>query len=657
MRLFISLVLLFISIISFSQSKKIDSLNQELAKTTVMTEKIDILNKISSSYSRINQDSSLLYSKKALNYSLIIKDTFRIANSKQYIGDAYYTQGKYELSQKILEEAIFLYSIKNDSFCNLNRAVTLSNLSKVQRSKGDFNNALNNLIIARKIYRNYNDKPREAYVLNRLGSLNILLEQYNKSIKYYNYALIIMLEEENKQAISALYTNIGNTYSHMAENETSTTKRIALCKKAESYYLKALPIKKEIHDKKGEGICLENIGQNYSRMKKYKLAENYLFQSIKLYKETNNLNLLYNAYYILALNYKNNNEYLKAQKYAEQIFNSEETGKFKPDKILKLNNHYLLTQIYIHQNNKATFHLKKYIELKDSIYNKELIKSVNESEIKYQTELKETENQMLQQENDIQKLQIQKSEIQKYILFISFLLAFFAVIIILLYIRQRRFKIQQKTVLLEQKLLRSQMNPHFIFNSLTAIQSYILKSQPAEGAKYLSKFATLIRIVLEHSRIEYVSLEKEIESLKYYMDLQKLRYEDQFQYDIILDEKIQLDNCFIPPMLAQPFIENAIEHGIAPSEKEGIIKISFLIKTDEMIEFKVEDNGVGISDKSINRNSDSHHSLATQITKERLELLNKNKKDKIFLEVKEKINNDKVEGVLTIFCIPFIINN
>ncbi len=135
--------------------------------------------------------------------------------------------------------------------------------------------------------------------------------------------------------------------------------------------------------------------------------------------------------------------------------------------------------------------------------------------------------------------------------------------------RQKRLANQ----LLALKSLRSQMNPHFIFNSLTAIQSYILKSKPAEGAKYLSKFATLIRIVLEHSRIEYVPVEKEIESLKYYMDLQKLRYEDQFQYEIIQDESIKSDNCLIPPGLAQPFIENAVEHGIAPSKKEGFIKI------------------------------------------------------------------------------------
>jgi len=245
-------------------------------------------------------------------------------------------------------------------------------------------------------------------------------------------------------------------------------------------------------------------------------------------------------------------------------------------------------------------------------------------------------------ENDIQKLQIQKSNTRVYILFFSLLSAFSGIIIILLYIRQRRLKTKQKTVLLEQKLLRSQMNPHFIFNSLTAIQSFILKSQPAEGAKFLSKFAALIRIVLEHSRL----------------DLQKLRYEDHFQYEIIQDDNIQIDNCFIPPMLAQPFIENAIEHGIAPAKKKGIIKVSFVKSIDKMIEFKVEDNGIGLSDKKNSRDNESHHSLATQITKERLQLLNKNHKNKILLEVKEKIDSkNKTEGVLTTFFIPYIINN
>ena len=656
MRFFISLILLFISITSFSQNKEIDSLNEKFNKTVETTEKIDLLIHISRLYIRINEDSSLYYSQKALTYSSEINDTVRIALSKQFIGKIYCSQGKYKPALTLFNESAEMFKTKHDSF---NYAGALSDISKVQTIEGNYKNALKNLIKARQIFRKLKDKFTEASVLNKIGSLYISLNQHSKAIEYYNYALEIMLEKDFKLAISALYINIGNVYSNMGENEINDVKKINFCQKAETYYLKALPIKRKINDLRGLGACLVNLGLNNSRMQKYKLAEIYLLEAVEVCKKTNNLTDLYKSYNNLANNYVNNNEFSKALKYAEIVSIADITDQFELGIKLKSTNHYLLAQIYKQQNKnkKAIFHYEEYVKLKDSIYNIDLVKSVNELEIKFQTELKEQENKLLQKENDIQKLQIQKSNIRVYVLFISFLLAFLSIIIILLYIRQRRLKTKQKTVLLEKKLLRSQMNPHFIFNSLTAIQSYILKSKPAEGAKYLSKFATLIRIVLEHSRIEYVPVEKEIESLKYYMDLQKLRYEDQLQYEIIQDESIKSDNCLIPPMLAQPFIENAVEHGIAPSKKDGLIKISFLKKDDKMIEFKVEDNGVGISNTLINRNNESHHSLATQITKERLELLNRNKKDKILFEVKEKTNkNNEVEGVITLFHIPYIIN-
>ncbi len=657
MKFYVSLFLIFLSFFATAQIKKIDSLNIELEKTTDPAKKIDILLNISDIYVRLNQDSSLNYSQKALTYSFELKDTVRIALSKQRIGKIYCSQGKYKPALTLFNESAKIFKIKNDS---LNYAGVLSDISNVQTIEGNYKNALKNLIKARQIFRKLNDKFTEASVLNKIGSLYVSINQHDKAIGYYNYALEIMLEKDFKPAISALYINIGNAYSNMSKSEINKTKKVSFSKQAEIYYLNALPIKREINDLKGEGTCLLNIGLNYSRMQKYKLAEEYLLQAVEICKKTNSLTELYKSYQNLANNYVYNNEFSKALKFAKKVFHAYETDQFELGVKLKSENHETLFQIYMQQNKnkKAIFHYEEYIKLKDSIYNIDLVKSVNELEIKFQTELKEQENKLLQKENDIQKLQIQKSNIRVYVLFISFLLAFFSIIIILLFIRQRRLKTRQKTVLLEKKLLRSQMNPHFIFNSLTAIQSFILKSKPDEGAKYLSKFATLIRIVLEHSRIEYVPVEKEIESLKYYMDLQKLRYENQFQYEIIQDERIQFDNCLIPPMLAQPFIENAIEHGIAPSKKDGLIKISFLKKDDKMIEFKVEDNGVGISNTSINRNNESHHSLATQITKERLELLNRNKKDKIFLEVKEKSNkNNEVEGVITLFCIPYITRN
>jgi LytS/YehU family sensor histidine kinase len=209
---------------------------------------------------------------------------------------------------------------------------------------------------------------------------------------------------------------------------------------------------------------------------------------------------------------------------------------------------------------------------------------------------------------------------------------------------------------LEQKLLRSQMNPHFIFNALGAIQSFIQKNEKDEATSYLSKFSRLIRLILENSRLNYVSLAKELKSLQDYLQLQQLLFDNKFDYNIDVDEKIDIENINIPPMLAQPFIENALKHGLANSDKKGMLNISFKLK-DNLILFDVVDNGVGLQ-KALELKpmvDGPHQSLATEITKERLNNMNKKiggKKINIIVqELTGKMN--EIIGTKVTFEIPF----
>jgi LytS/YehU family sensor histidine kinase len=232
------------------------------------------------------------------------------------------------------------------------------------------------------------------------------------------------------------------------------------------------------------------------------------------------------------------------------------------------------------------------------------------------------------------------------LLILSFLVGF-------LFVRQNKLKSQQRSMQLEQKLLRSQMNPHFIFNSLTAIESFIYTNEPKEAGRYLSGFARLMRLILENSREEFISLEKEIKTLQYYLDLQKLRFDDKFDYKIILEDGLEADSIAIPPMLAQPFIENSIEHGIKNMELKGAIEILFKKENNE-IHFEVKDNGIGMERSfAIKEDKKSHQSLATKITRERLSILNRSKQGKIKLlieEMKDAFNN--VVGTQVSFNIP-----
>jgi len=181
------------------------------------------------------------------------------------------------------------------------------------------------------------------------------------------------------------------------------------------------------------------------------------------------------------------------------------------------------------------------------------------------------------------------------------------------------------TLSLERRLLRSQMDPHFIFNALGNIQSMILQKDTLPAVSYLNKFAKLTRQVLEQSRKETISLDEEINTLKNYIELQQLRLNNSFEYHIEFDETIEND-ILIPPLLIQPFIENAVEHGLKPQLKEikGLIEIHFSQHADKKnLVCTIKDNGIGLAASRKLKLKDNHESLSTKITDERLSKMQK----------------------------------
>lgn len=212
-----------------------------------------------------------------------------------------------------------------------------------------------------------------------------------------------------------------------------------------------------------------------------------------------------------------------------------------------------------------------------------------------------------------------------------------------LFYRQRRFKFEKQELQMQQRLLRSQMNPHFTFNTLSAIQNQIKENQEG-AANYLLKFSRLLRLILENSLNNYVQIEKELESLRKYIDLQLLRFPTKFNYDIILENFEEEEFLFIPPMLMQPFIENSIEHGFLGIDYKGHITIKLKLQ-DKFIACTIEDNGVGI----IASNTNYKKSVSTKLISQ---FINKTtKRNVVILDKKnEDITNS---GVLVKFLIPY----
>ncbi|NOQ23948.1 MAG: hypothetical protein GQ564_01180 [Bacteroidales bacterium] len=215
----------------------------------------------------------------------------------------------------------------------------------------------------------------------------------------------------------------------------------------------------------------------------------------------------------------------------------------------------------------------------------------------------------------------------------------------------KKYRIEKENLELEQKLLRSQMNPHFIFNALISIQNFIYSNDTQNADKFLTKFSRLLRLILQNSRTKFITIDDEVQTISNYLDLQKLRFEDKFDFSINIDSAINTEDILIPPMLAQPFIENSIEHGFIEKSEKYNLNIEIKYSKSNLV-YIIEDNGIGIK-KSIElkKSIDSvNKSLGMQITKERILNLKNTQKQNIKLKIEDlsTLNSNKQGTKITL---------
>ena len=201
--------------------------------------------------------------------------------------------------------------------------------------------------------------------------------------------------------------------------------------------------------------------------------------------------------------------------------------------------------------------------------------------------------------------------------------------------------------------IKSQMNPHFFYNALNTIQSYILSNDKKEAIIYLNKFSSLTRTILELTEKNYLSINEEIKTITLYLDLEKARFLNDFNYSIIVNKEIDTDLYKIPTMLLQPFIENAIKHGLLHLKGNKILTVVFQ-KNKNALEISIDDNGIGRkrSEELNASNRKDHISFATHAIDKRLEILNKNKTNKITIQYIDKLEFEESIGTTVLINIP-----
>ena len=257
-----------------------------------------------------------------------------------------------------------------------------------------------------------------------------------------------------------------------------------------------------------------------------------------------------------------------------------------------------------------------------------------------------------------------KPLIQKSSFHVFILVSFVITLLLLLILKMKNSNIKKKAEIsmLEKdanistlNFLKSQMNPHFYFNTLNAINGFILENNIKDANKFLTTFARLMREILDNSQKDFITVEKEVMSLQKYLDLQQLRYGDKYIYEITGFEEIK--NKKIPPMLIQPFVENTIEHAFDRTITKGLLKIEFQYNNSQLI-CRISDNGIGFIKSRKIKNKDNHKSTAIKNIYNRIEVLNNIYKFNITIEITENMPNKKdFPGTLVILIIPDSKNN
>jgi sensor histidine kinase YesM len=210
-------------------------------------------------------------------------------------------------------------------------------------------------------------------------------------------------------------------------------------------------------------------------------------------------------------------------------------------------------------------------------------------------------------------------------------------------IRQQEEKMQLKEQLMESRLqaFQAQLNPHFIFNSLSSIQHFITNDDKRSALTYLPKFARLLRQVLQNSMDTYIPLEEELAMIRSYIEMEQLRFDNKFDFTLEVQEGIHPDQIEIPGLLLQPYIENAIIHGLLHKEGKGLLKIS-ITQEEEGLICTIRDNGIGREKSRVikAKRTVNHKSYGMKKARERLELLNRHRPNHSEVKVEDLINND-----------------
>jgi len=672
---------LLVPVISFSQLKEINSLQKQLPGLKDSA-RIDCLNALSFQYiGNLNRDSGQYFEKLAIeearkihyvhgiavalsnqarilqhfdndfsNSEILVKEAlglFEKINNKRDIEKAYdvlefsvFSESKFNEDYELIKRKYAISKADKDSSGIYS---ALSDMGLVHLQEGNYDSAFIYIKKAQQISQATKDRVQSGDILFLFGELYRAIGDYKGAMNFYRqgfqqdnaatlksridddveiwvrmeYAELFSLQGQFDSAWH--YFNLFDTL-HAEEKDlrvylVSTGETHLLqghYAKALSNFQRGLAIHRKLNDRNEIKRTLLNIARTYYYLNQNELAKKYALEGIEAAIQTNSNQFIRDGYEILY-----------------SVFDR------------------------LHQTDSAYHYYKLFNEKKDIVLNDQTKGRIVAFDYDRKIELLNKEQLINQQQLNFQQQKLQGEKWIRNILIIC--LAILLLLGIVIYrnialnrknerLRNERYQseLQRKTADLEMQALRAQMNPHFIFNCLNSINRFILKNETQEASDYLTKFSRLIRMVLVNSKNKLISLDDELHMLKLYLDMERLRFKNSFSYGISFVDSIDEENMFVPPMLLQPFAENAIWHGLMNKQEEGHLEISFAMEDDDILLCKISDNGIGREAASLikSKSTENQKSMGLKITKERLDLVNGNDRKHTYFEVEDLFDED-----------------
>jgi len=556
-----------------------------------------------------------------------------LANFNEYKADVLKNENNVYAAIDTYQKSLLSYKLPKNKIRVLNKIATiyieldhfskaitaLNSIEKLKAKKG-FESSRYLVNMGKMFMKTGNTKKAKDYFLQAIQFEKVNNQQLLLNTHYLEYANFLL---DQKKLDSALYySNLVLDYSNNNKNSQLLAKSHVLKGTifenkhdyilAEKQYKKAILILDKLHS--NTAFIYKKIGNFYKKVYLYDYADKNLRIAAKKVSKENNIEELQDLYHDL-------------------VENSLLQHRFKK------------SQYYLNKFDSVHHIREKKIQQKNIQYINERYK-IQQAEIEYLND----RNALLKKESELvnQKRIAKKNKTINLIIIILLIVMAFG---LYTYYKFYKLNIEKSNIQLKNTVLRLQMNPHFIFNSLTAIQNSILKNDPLKSAELIAIFSKLIRQNLDFSTKKCIRLTDEIDMLRNYLETQKFRFNDLFDFNIHIDSNVDCDHTEIPPMLLQPFIENAIEHGLKHRKKDGKVSIK-ISKTEKGIKVEIQDNGVGRKSAEIhNKNHDDKDKIhAIKIFRERLKIRQKKEIDSFHIsdvvDEKNNVQGTKVEFII-----------